>query len=111
MYIIKAKSTLLGIIFLCLLSCKERNDIPPANVVFIKGHSFSPATINITAGTTITWVNKESTIHTVTSDEASLFDSNDLKEGENYISTFMFPGTYAYHCKNHSDMQGVVIVK
>ncbi|HRH58380.1 MAG TPA: cupredoxin domain-containing protein [Chitinophagales bacterium] len=107
----KTKLTLFGIIFLCLLSCKEKDDIPPSNVVFIQRNSFSPATINITAGTTITWVNKESTIHTVTSNDASLFDSNDLKEGENYISTFMFPGTYAYHCKNHPDMQGVVIVK
>lgn len=107
----KTKLTLLGIIFLCSLSCKEKNDIPPANVVFIQRHGFSPATINVTAGTTITWVNKESIIHTVTSDDASLFDSNDLTEGQNYISTFMFPGTYEYHCKHHSDMQGVVIVR
>ena len=39
-----------------------------ANTVNIKSFSFQPATLNVPAGTTVTWHNQDSVQHTVTSD-------------------------------------------
>ena len=57
---------------------------PPAgNSVSIKDMAFSPATLNVTAGTTVTWTNNDAMTHTVTADDAS-FDSGNVAAGATY---------------------------
>lgn len=73
------------------------------------GSSFNPATVTITPGTTVTWVNDDSIAHTVTSRDG-LFDSPTLNRGQRFSYKFDRPGTYGYFCKIHPTMTGQVIV-
>jgi plastocyanin len=67
------------------------------------GTSFSPATLTITHGTAVTWMNGASVIHTVTSATGStdVFDSNNVPAGASFVHTFATAGTYEYYCKIH----------
>ncbi len=78
--------------------------------VTVQNFAFSPATITVKAGTTVRWTQKDSTTHTVTSDNG-VFDSKNLAQGQTFTYTFSTPGTYNYHCSIHSYMTGTVIVQ
>ena len=77
------------------------------NAVKIANFAFSPDTITVTAGTEITWINEDSTVHTVT---GAGFESGEIKPGQSYNHAFSSPGTYDYHCSIHSSMTGQVVV-
>ena len=80
--------------------------------VSIDNFKFTPATLTVAAGTTVTWVNHDDVPHTVTSKgEAPVFDSGALDTDEKFSFTFSKPGSYPYYCKVHTHMKGVVIVK
>ncbi|NET32431.1 MAG: plastocyanin [Cyanothece sp. SIO1E1] len=76
---------------------------------------FEPATVTISAGDTVQWVNNKMSPHNV------VFDSNDkashkdlvFAPGDSYESTFDSPGTYEYYCEPHrgAGMVGKVIVQ
>jgi plastocyanin len=83
--------------------------VPGANEVWIQNMTFNPSTISVTAGTTITWTNKDAIGHTVTSD-AGLFDSGVIATNGTYQYTFSTTGSYAYHCKIHPGMTASVTV-
>ena len=82
---------------------------PGANEVWIKGMAFGPSTITISAGTTITWTNKDAVAHTVTSDNG-LFDSGSITGNSTYSRQFPTAGTYPYHCTPHPAMTATVVV-
>lgn len=72
--------------------------------------SFSPKEVTIKKGTTVTWTNQDSAVHTVTSD-TPLFDSGDLAKGKSFSYTFSTAGTFAYHCIPHqAKMTGTIVV-
>lgn len=84
--------------------------------------SFSPNSITVKAGTTVTWVNNDDAEHTVTDADAAdadsrLFDSSGgdpshlLKKGDKFTYTFTTPGTYHFKCLNHPFMTGTVVVQ
>lgn len=79
--------------------------------VNIQGIAF-PATISVKPGTTVTWTNRDSVSHTVTSDagQAQSFDSNTIAPNGTFSVTFAKAGTYAYHCNIHASMHGTVVV-
>lgn len=80
------------------------------NQVVIDRRRFSPATMTVAPGTTVTWVNREDATHTVTADDKS-FDSGKLDTGKTFTHTFNTAGTYPYHCEIHYGMSGQVVVK
>jgi plastocyanin len=71
--------------------------------------AFEPAMVMIDPGTTVTWTNAGDRPHTVTADDGS-FDSGRLDPGEQFSFTFDQPGTFAYVCGFHPEMQGSVMV-
>jgi predicted lipoprotein with Yx(FWY)xxD motif len=75
----------------------------------IENFTFNPGVLKVHKGTTVTWTNNDSAAHTVTSG-SSAFDSGALKNGATFSFTFNDTGTFAYHCKFHSDMTATVIV-
>jgi plastocyanin len=91
-------------------SCKKEDDTVPANQVFMESLKFSPSTITVSVGTTVTWTNKESVVHTVTSD-GSAFESGDMNNSDTFSFTFTTAGTFPYHCIYHAGMTGTVIVE
>jgi len=77
--------------------------------------AFSPATLTIKAGTTVTWKNTTAVAHTVTSDDGKSFDSGTSNPIAAQSGTFSFtfgtPGTFAYHCEIHPFMKAKIIVQ
>lgn len=81
------------------------------NVVTIQNFAFSPQTITIKTGDSITWVNKDSVTHTVVSDSGNGISSQSLTNSMTYSHTFLERGTYSYHCGPHPSMKAKVIVE
>ena len=77
--------------------------------VWLPGHSFNPSILTVPVGTTVTWTNKDSDQHTVTS-ATGLFDAS-LVFSKSFSYTFTVPGTYEYYCNPHPDMTGKIIVQ
>lgn len=77
--------------------------------VTIEGFAFNPREVRIKAGGTVTWQQKDSAPHTVTSDNEE-FDSGSLSQGDNWSFTFEKPGTYEYYCKIHPSMKARISV-
>ena len=80
-----------------------------AVAVQVVDFAFEPGTLTVPAGATVTWTNAGSRPHTVTADDGS-FDSGRLDPGEQFSQTFDQPGTFAYHCGFHPEMQGEIVV-
>lgn len=78
--------------------------------ITIVNFAFSPASVTVPAGTTITWTNQDTAPHTVTSD-TGLWDSGTVNTGGSYSRTFSTPGTFPYHCAIHPFMKAEVIVQ
>ncbi len=81
-----------------------------SNEVMISGSSFGPGTLTVAANTTVTWTNKDSFAHTVTSD-ATMFDSGNMDNNATYSFLFTTKGSYKYHCSYHPGMTGTIIVQ
>lgn len=85
---------------------------PGENQVDIQGYAFNPSLITVSVGTTVTWTNLDSVVHTVTSTGGPVsFDSGNLSQGQTWQFTFAQAGTYTYRCTPHSYMTGTVIVQ
>lgn len=88
---------------------------PKTHSVNITGFAFSPATISIKVGDTVTWTNNDTDVHTVTADGGQ-FDSgiiNKVATGPpptSFTRTFSAAGTFPYHCNVHPAMTGTVQV-
>jgi plastocyanin len=80
------------------------------NGVTIANFAFAPASITVAPGQTVTWTNKDSTMHTVTEDKG-VWDSKKLAVGATFQNTFDQAGTFTYHCAIHLSMHGTVVVK
>lgn len=79
-----------------------------AAVVQMRNYAYAQTELRIKAGETVTWMNRDSVMHTVTADDGS-FDSGDIAAGASWSMTFGTPGTYTYHCAPHAaqDKAGV----
>lgn len=73
----------------------------PGATVAMKGAQYATPTLTVKAGTTVTWVNRDSMPHTVTADDGT-FESGMMDGGATWSHTFDAPGTYTYHCLPHS---------
>jgi plastocyanin len=73
---------------------------------------FQPATLSIGVGTTVTWTNAGTNLHTLTSPDG-LFESGVLQPGQTFSYTFSQPGTYQLICRQHrlNGMAAKVIVQ
>lgn len=99
-------------------------DVADATTVTMRLVAFKPGSVEIDAGTAVTWVNEDPGAHTATSGEVEdgassvtaepdgVFDSGQLATGESFEFVFDEPGTYSYFCELHpATMRGVVTVR
>jgi plastocyanin len=76
--------------------------------VAAKDNRFSPAAIQVPAGTTVTWTFEDGLIpHDVKGDS---FSSGEPRRDGSFTHTFDQPGTYPYRCTLHDGMTGRVVV-
>lgn len=87
---------------------------------------FAPSVITVKEGDTVTWVNNDTEIHTITSGKGitraqfatsnsigtpdGLFASEPFKPGESWSYTFTKAGIFHYYCSIHPWMNGAVVV-
>jgi plastocyanin len=109
---------------LFIVSCKDSSTNsygttttpPPAgspHTVIMANMTFSPKSITVPKGTTVTWSNAETySSHTATAD-TSTWDTGTVPGGASKAITFNTAGTYNYHCLYHGSMgmTGTVIVQ
>ena len=87
---------------------------------------YLPREITVRVNDTVTWINKDTEAHTVTSGIGAgieslmnnkkgtpngLFDSGLIRPGQSWTHIFTRPGTYTYFCTIHPWMDGVVTVQ
>ncbi len=78
----------------------------------VQDFSFSPATLTVPAGTTVTVTNHGAVTHTWASDPGSgqTWNSGNLNPGASFSVTFNTAGTFGYHCNIHTFMTGRIVV-
>jgi plastocyanin len=98
-------------------AASDQTSAADLNQVVCKNNKFSPVDLTVKVGTTVTWVNQDGFIHTVTSgvspsELSGLFDSGNINGGGTFSFKFEKPGTYDYFCIPHFSlgMIGKIIV-
>jgi plastocyanin len=80
------------------------------NAVIIKNFMFSPMSLTIKAGSTVTWKNLDGEPHTVVND-VGLFRSSALDQNDTYQFKFDKPGIYKVFCGIHPNMKETITVQ
>jgi plastocyanin len=83
----------------------------PASAVSIDNFTFTPQTMTLKAGTTVTWTNKDDIPHGVAWTNNAFAKSAALDTDDTYSLTFTTPGTYQYFCYLHPHMVGTLVVQ
>jgi plastocyanin len=78
--------------------------------ISIDNFTFSPQTLNVPVGATVTWINRDDVPHTVV-DADKRFKSAALDTDDKFSFTFATAGEYPYFCGIHTHMTGKIIVK
>ena len=106
------KRTRMAVLAVCALLSATGATRADAPQVSIDNFAFTPAEITVSAGTTVTWLNRDDIPHTITdAGDPRAFKSSPLDTGDSFSHTFALPGAYHYFCSLHAHMQGTVIVK
>ena len=104
----------------------DPNGEPMEHIIEMGDNFFDPATLEIAAGDTVTFVNEGGQAHTATldpdeardpdnimmPDDAETWDSGNLDPGDEFSITLDVPGEYQYICRPHEalDMVGEIVV-
>src|SRR5918995_6450916 len=75
--------------------------------VAVADNSFSPASVKVAVGDTVTFENEGAIAHTVTGDD---FDSGSLAPGDTFTFEASEAGSFSYVCTFHPGMQGTIEV-
>jgi plastocyanin len=78
--------------------------------ISINARAFTPSTLHVKKGQTITWKNNDNSDHTVDAEDGS-FASGTIKSGKTFSHTFKKAGKYAYSCRLHPRMKGTIVVE
>jgi len=81
------------------------------NTVTIDNFFFTPGTVTVKAGTTVTWTNKDDIPHGIASSNNAFKKSGALDTDDSFSFTFTTPGTYQYFCYLHPKMVGTIVVE
>ncbi|HET9119579.1 MAG TPA: cupredoxin family copper-binding protein [Solirubrobacterales bacterium] len=70
---------------------------------------FSPASVTVAVGDTVTWRNTGQAPHNATADDGS-FKTPTIENGQSASHTFNQAGTFSYICTIHPQMKGTIRV-
>lgn len=101
---------LLGLIFSGCGTSRHSAAAPAGDTIVIRNFAFSPGTLTVAPGATVTVRNEDQATHTVTAN-GKAFDTGDIPGG--HTVTFKAPskpGQYPYICQIHQYMTGMLDV-
>jgi outer membrane protein assembly factor BamB len=84
--------------------------VPFDGTTYAYEYNFTPQVVQVPVGTTLTWKNDGSVVHTATASDGS-WDTGDISGGGSASVTFDVAGTFNYNCTPHPWMLGRVIVQ
>jgi len=99
-----------GLVALSNRTARAGSQSSATNEVKIDNFSFTPTTLTVAPGTTVTWTNSDDVPHTIVSDDKT-FKSKVLDTDERFSYAFTKPGTYPYFCSIHPKMTARVVVQ
>jgi len=114
--------SIVAISILTFASCGGSSSSPPAptpssaTVSIVNGArtltttAYSPNPLTITRGTTVTWINNDSSTHDQIADGGA-FNTGDVAPGAQASVTFQNAGTFPYHCGRHPNMVATITVQ
>lgn len=77
--------------------------------ISIDNFTFSPASVTVKVGDTVTWTNRDDIPHAIVS--AGKFRSKALDTDNSFSFTFTTAGDYPYFCSLHPHMTGTIKVE
>jgi plastocyanin len=78
--------------------------------VAIEGMKFVPERLEVAAGDTVRWTNKDMVPHTVTADAAGI-ESGSIAPGATWKTSVRVRGELPYLCRFHPTMKAILVVK
>ena len=81
-----------------------------AAAIQIDNFHYTPPSLIVVPGTTVTWTNADDSPHTVREKDGK-FKSAALDTDDTFSQTFAAPGEYEYFCSIHPYMTGKIVVK
>lgn len=88
---------------------KVANTNSTKNTIVISATAFTPSTLIVRKGTSVTWKNDDTAAHTVIGDKGGPA-SGSLKQGKTYSYTFQGLGLYPFHLDKDATIQGQINV-
>ena len=111
---------------LCLSACGSSNATPTsptpppiagtASVSMVSGArsltttAYSPNPVTVAVGTTVTWVNNDTSTHNSTADNGA-FATGSIAPGASGNVKLQTAGTFVYHCTIHPGMVATIVVQ
>ena len=96
---------------LVLGACAGGDPNGTIQAVAVIDNGFSPATLTIAPGTTVSWSWAGFNPHDVRFTPASGIPNSDVQTVGSFQALFTTPGTYPYNCSLHISMTGTIIVR
>ena len=90
-----------------LLAASANRAAAATHQVEIKGFKYKPAALQVAAGDSVVFTNKDGAPHTATALDGS-FNTGTLKKGKSGTITVAAAGTFKYKCKFHPKMKGEI---
>jgi plastocyanin len=81
-----------------------------AAAIQIDNFHYTPPSLVVAPGTTVTWTNADDSPHTVREKDGK-FKSAALDTDDTFSQTLTAPGEYEYFCSIHPYMTGKIVVK
>ena len=98
------------LICIAALSAAGAHAAGTRHAVRIEGMNFIPERLEVAAGDTVVWTNKDFLPHSVTAREERV-ESGDLAPDKSWRFTAREKGEMRYICRLHPVMKGVLVVK
>ena len=83
---------------------------PRTHTVEIRGFAYLPATLEVAAGDTVVWINRDVLPHTATRD-GGLWDSGSINAEQSWRLVAASAGSQPYSCTFHPVMRGTLVVR
>lgn len=84
---------------------------PPKGTVFMEAFKFSPQTLTVKVGDTVTWVNQDTADHNAVAESDPKLKSELFGKGGKYEYKATKAGTIEYVCTVHPGMEGTLVVE
>jgi plastocyanin len=83
---------------------------PRSHTVEIRGFAYQPAILQVAAGDTVVWINRDVVPHTATRDGRG-WDSGSIDAEQSWRLVAAPGDSQAYYCVFHPNMRGVLAVR